>query len=404
MDISVRRVESQLETENFIKKLFDSFYKQHEFTIKFGDYKENLKDFICKNTPYAKAGVLSLEDSFSKIGKQLTLFLKSLEIKPVSFVYSTPPQETIESAAGLFQLPEDVRLLIVTDSSLLPFAQYFCTVKKICLIFIPTTANFSGAFNKNVFIKTEDNLDCINVKKNTFTLIDFSIIDPLLDECFEKSFSRFISVFDYLINRVLSGKKPIEKLIGIYNRLVLSFDFSNLSKENVVCFAIKTEALLSLMEQVSYFGADVFALKLVKKPNKGFSLAIALALSKIYSLVGVSDIPLFNIENYSARADKVSLLTGVNSQVILENFKEQNQNFAKYGELAKERLFAFAKDYKNLQALEENILNAYYQLGGAKDFEKKNNEALKKVINYLGDTPFYCNCPAFLRELGILKI
>ncbi len=390
-------------TESFIELLFSKFYKAPEFAVKFGDYKQNLVKYAFPSAPYAKVAVASLNDSFSKIGKELTDFLKANGLKPISFVYSLPLKNTIESVAGFFEYPEDTRLIIVTDDCLLDFAKYFATVKNIPVVFLPTCPSFRGVFSSSVFINTDGNLDCISVKKNTLALIDFSIMGGGLSECFQRAFSRFISVFDYAVDRALRQKKPSEKLLSVYKGLFKSFDFSNLTADSVVGFCLKTEAVISLFGEANNFGADEFCLKLLKKEPSGFSLAVSLLLAKIYAIVGVKSCTRFELEDYCSRAEKVSKILELDFSVILSNLNSQVENFSDNNEYAISSFIKFSESFGEFYIIEEKIKKAYVSLGGNPDFEKKNAKAIKKIFKNLGDTPFLSGGCAVLRELGLLN-
>jgi hypothetical protein len=390
-------------TSKYVAEMLKTYNKNFSVHIKSGNYVLYLTKVLKNVAPYSKVGLAFSESSFSLLGKEIVKSIKDNGAKAVSFVYSESLDNTIENVAGFFDFPEDTRAVVVCDNWLIPFALYFCTVKKIPLIFIPIEPQFSEIFNSSVYIKSNNCLDCVSVDADRYFIIDTNLFSIDYSELFSDTFSGFSVVCDYVVDRAFCGKKPDARLLREIKQVFNDFNYKSVDTESIISASVKVEIITSLMAESKFYSALGFSKYLVKKKGKGFSLSLAFTLFKVYALLGVIKEEELILEDYLKRAEKISSTLKISFSLVLDWLKKQNSFYLKNKQAIMGVFNRLSKNFTEYASFEKVLRETYEKLGGKADFEKKNAPTIKKIIEMLGDVPFAQNGVTYFREIGAIN-
>ena len=153
-----------------IKVDFSSIVNQLNLTAKSLNLKDVISFFsgdamievakVAKQfAPYSNVAVFSTENSFFKYGVSLTEKLKAEFLRPTSVIIKKDKRFNVDGVSSLFNLSEEVRFLVVTDSALIESGAYFSTVRNIPMLVIVNSFNFSEILNYTFIIDNANNLD-----------------------------------------------------------------------------------------------------------------------------------------------------------------------------------------------------------------------------------------------------
>lgn len=161
---------------------------------------ESIESVLSLVVPYSKIVYLYTEQTYLSIKQNSEITIKGTGLKSIDLILKPERVLSIEKACELFNIPEDVRAIVVTEKSLYPNAQYLGTIRQIPVFFYPLDGDFKGALDSQVYIKNGDKIDdfYINTDRYLFYLDDNKTLEhyfmcyacllcDLLDALFQKT-------------------------------------------------------------------------------------------------------------------------------------------------------------------------------------------------------------------------
>lgn len=401
-----------------IKVDFSSIVNQLNLTAKSLNLKDVISFFsgdamievakVAKEfAPYSNVAVFSTENSFFKYGVSLTEKLKAEFLRPTSVIIKKDKRFNVDGVSSLFNLSEEVRFLVVTDSALIESGAYFSTVRNIPMLVIVNSFNFSEILNYTFIIDNANNVDEFRCYGRRFIFIDSSRFDfsNAVNGIYAVG-GKLSALIDYKINAVLTGKEQNEKLIELIERAVNSLVELESVNNNDKLLKILLSALL-----VEFGGAvdDGEILKCSSAKSSAMlleSTTLACAVAEFFSAKKIMDCyqELFNATDYGERipdyndiANHISRISGVSQAVVSKNiiFKLSILNDKSGG---KRRLVGAMK---NQVLLLNNkfiaIERLYRKESGKMAYRKKG---IKKCVELSGYAEKYINGMTLFNEFG----
>ena len=387
-----------------MKKFFDVEKLNSLSDIKFfaGEYDVKPAKILSKVAPMGKVAFISFFGTHEKYLKTLIASVLSENIKVISLIMPEPVKYSVEYAAHSFNLPDDVRAVMVIDRSLYEIASYYANVKNIPLIYVPESACVSDTFEKTFYLKNGDRYDKVEGAKTVYAVIDEKIVKKDVEKGYAFNMARLTTLIDYRVVKtsdekldeayysmlkgvtetynVLSEEPELRPLFILYNGLTIAlsdradgFSFINSSSERVAA-------------RLNYGDSE-------KKINA--ELSFSLKLLAIYSAAFGIKKEREVFPEYLSRAEKVKSYLNIGQNVadtdLLKNIKATKKDLKK----AVRAMNALEGEAQELFSHERTVKSTFYALGG------KASTVDTKAIKYAGDTFFGVNVMSFLRNLGV---
>lgn len=122
---------------------------------------------------------------------------------PVNVILKNTFDKRLENAGGLFRLPEDVRLAVVTDNELFDAASYFAGIRGIPLALVPASTNVQGGAGDTVTVNVRGYEETFFTGAERIFLIDealFRKCEPLAAaDTFAEIISKTVAMIDYRV-------------------------------------------------------------------------------------------------------------------------------------------------------------------------------------------------------------
>ena len=366
-----------------------------------GDYDKKPAEILSKVAPMGKVAFISFFDTHEKYAKTLISSVLNEGIKVISLIMPEPVKYTVEYASHAFNLPEDVRAVMVIDRMLYNIAAYFAKIKDLPLIYIPDSACVSGVLGKTFYLKNGDKYEKTPAAKNVYVILDDRIIDKEIAEGYAFNMARLTTLIDYRVVKtsddkldsayytmlegvtdtysVLSEEKPARASYLLFNglKIVLAdrldgFTFIDSSAERVA-------ARINYGDVVPPVSAEFFfSLKLMELYFAAFGIKKACE----------------TFPSYLNRSEKVraamDIAQGAADDALLNNIKAAKKDLKK----AIRAMNALKNEIGELLTHQGVIKSTFYALGG------KDVPIDCGALKYAGDTFFGVNAMSFLRETG----
>ncbi|MDY6368067.1 MAG: hypothetical protein SPL13_06100 [Clostridia bacterium] len=364
-----------------------------------GEIGETLTEIIKKVAPSGKVAFVTTEKNHDEYGKLITSTLAKVNSKTVSIIMPTPVNNTVEYFGALFNLPDDVRAVVVTEGALFRAASYFANVKELPLIFVPVSANLSGTLEKEFFVRNGKTLDLVKGAETMYVVIDESLLSGKIADAYAFNMAKLTTLIDYRAVRGKSAdarayfiamegvqgsytvtKEPIKNrpLCLLYNGLKIAIGGridSFINKSSVFAAACLLTGGASPLPKHELF----CALKLLELFNESFKIK------------GMAEV----MPDYISRAEKVAETLNVDERQTAEELLKQRttlKNSIRFIPI----LNSLKEETCELVSHSKSITGTYFSLSG-----DKKPIVTATALKYSGDTPIGLNTMSVLRELGI---
>lgn len=393
----------------------NTFIKNAPF-IKKNDIKKvsflsgNLTEQICKtakeNFPYGKVAVLYFKSSYEVYGKTLSKMLKANFNSITHVVLPDTFKDSVEEYSNLFNLAEDIRLVVTVDDRLYNVAKYFASVRQITCFLGVTKINTYNIFSS---------VNLTNGKENEVfipTCPLFIGLDPYMfdissgedSDVYAFVVSHALALVDYRIHTMLKGL-AVDKsaYTTVSNAVTKTYPLFNYYKEQRRALLVEKSILIQL--------ANAFGDKLIYQSfssrlaceycSKSISgdkiLSFSLTIAKIYQLLFSSKYDnLLEYPTYLKRADYIRKNSNYQLDYLLKELIDQSKLIKKDKSLVIKLKNKLLKDVNSFIKCSSKILNIFTALGGQ---TLSQDDAFVNAVKHSGD--LILNGMSLVRESGI---
>lgn len=380
-----------------------------------GDAKEKLKEVLSVAAPFGKAVLLYTEKTFMQEGVAFTETIKAAGCKPYNVVTSAD-FDIVKAAGALLRAPEDTRVIITVDYSLIPLASYTAKLAGVPLVYIMRDFCFEGLLSPRVYLQNGGFADYFKTAQKRHVIIDFNAVlrGGNAGEAYVALMSNLPALADYRAACAVKREKTDRAAYSLARTAFVSalslFSFPEEERKETLLY----NCLLSEIANAACGGKlfDFSAVRCAERLLCGEKRCSPQTRFKLFS--GVCGIyylyccgeyeKILSFPDYSARAQAIARETGLNEGQFVSGLKKQlavlnkNENIA---QTLKERLKDEIKGYNSAV---NKIRSAYYVLGG-----KSNENAefglgnIAAALKLCGDFPAGINLMTLVREEGITE-
>ncbi len=380
----------------------------------FGDYLDRLKDVITALAPSGKLLLVSKEDTFIEYGKAIINACNEVGSKLINIVIDRT-SNTIENSSVLFSAPEDIRGVIVLDSSLFDLVGYYASLRNLPVVVIPIKLEVFGLFNKYILIRANGSIDKVLINAKRHIILDNRLIfeNASLSNFYASIISKSVSLFDYKIYTTATNKQFNKTAYDLYrNGIFFAIELSHKHviayKERLLDEALIMEVANCLADgEISLFSAEKVASALACKNRDNLIKTEFFASMTIISLYGEffkSYGSVYSIVDYTSRVEYACKNLNIDNKTqLLNSFLMQSKNYSENVDGINKLLKSIYQGAQMIANNTEKIVKRFYLLGGDELDENKLRK-LKQAIRYSGDFPFGFNGATLLREKGILDL
>ncbi len=415
------------------KELNGLFSRNTDFNcgeIIFNDCFTGISSAIKKYAPFGKVAIICFENTFGEFGKTINELCQGLSVKVSTIIVEKQQIDTVENGASLFNLPEDVRLIIVLDGELMNVACYYGGIRVISVCFVVRELVPDFLLPVRLNLQNGCKIDEYQVDAQRVFVFDENLIlkNPLSKaEAYAGVMSKLIALYDYRINCTAKGIKANREAYELMRTAVTNaFEIFNYSEseqfEKLVTCAFQTAIANGLS------GGEIFACASPsiagkyftmnsernedlqkEKIEKGASYNTAefycfLKIIEIYAqCLGLKDVNILNIMNYNQDALNLSEFAGVDRFYLLNGYLRQSQKINKNIEEINAITLKVAKEADATRSAVGNLSSTYLALGGV-PLNPQLKPRLKTALKYAGDLPNYINGMTMLRERGVTSL
>lgn len=403
----IKKLNKAVSTLNSGKKNFEDKSK-----LKFlsGDVNVALSQIIKATAPFSKVAFVATEKGYEKYFSRISETIKESGCKYFGLSVTGNKIETAMGIAELFNLPEDVRLIITTDAEVSKKVTYFASITKIPVVIIPTTCSAREYLSPEILIKSGRSIDKVKLNVEKYVLFDKNYLTEIdLLSLYCHIVSKLVAVKDYVVYQAMHGLKPNKTAYtliknSVYQTLnVKDFD-SNKYELLGSSFLIETINNVTGGQVTSFSSESVasFNLKINSSANLAEAeLKCAIKILGLYDvLVNENDTEILYFPDYNERAETLSKSIDIPETAVLKGFLMQAELLLNGRKTAEKIVKRLKGEIKRELLIKKKILSNYYSLGGKDEIE---NENINKAIKSAGDFPHSINLMSVVRENGITE-
>ncbi len=403
---------------DYLNKLIDRAFRyygvNYSMPMRFmeGDRLVNLTNLLKEIAPSSKGVYLTFGNEFKFQGKPTLQAVENAGCKLINLVMPEDIEDSIETIADLFNLPEDTRFAVYSDTRLNVIASYFASVKQIPLIFIPKSLCTNGFACSEIKIKDGRHLDTVRLAVERYILIDFAYIknrEAYL--AYAHLMSGLCNLVEYRINGVISNK-PMDKFSYDLMRdaVIKTFGIVSVKPEQrgaelLYQSFVKDLADGFIKNAYTFVSSAKEGYRLIKDYKKNevyYCLDMSLKVMELLN-VYLNKGEVYRIPDYNERSELLTKITGIDQTYFLKNFmyqrvllKKKDGTLERVATVLKDEVESFANKRKK-------IMNTFLALGGKESPFVKSKEYVT-ALKYAGDTPDRINAMSLLREAGITEL
>lgn len=375
-----------------------------------GDYKIETEKLVKRISPYSKVGVVAFSKTYTGLGKEIVKVITGAGSKTVSLIMPEKYSDSVDYASLLFNLPEDVRLIIVLDRELMRSSTYFSGIRDIPILYIPQDAFFYKTLDDVLFFRNGGKTEKIVCNCEKHVVIDQSLLS-LSDTAllYAHIVSKTVAIFDYKLYKTITGEKinksVISNMLSTIKDTVNVMNYKPCDRDLVLALnCLKTDLINFISNgELFSFSAEVFCGRLLMGKSDFYSIELASAIKILayYSdFFGAKEaFPIF--PNYNKRVEEVAYKIKMSEKELADSFIKHTDGFFNNKNKYFDAINALKQDAKKAFDVVSNLKSTYLTLGGKEFFGLEEN-LISTAVKSSGDVPFYFNGMTVLRELGIL--
>lgn len=377
----------------------------------YGDVAPCVKDIFNKYTPSGKIAIIANKKSFGTTGLEIISAIRSAGGQTINVVLGEDVDFSTDEVCGLFQVAEDVRLVVVLDYPLFDIAAYFATVRNIPMISIVRDLKPKGLLAKRVYVKNGNTIDSYGISTTRHVIFTGDVFSEkqTLADVYAYCASKIVALMDYRIVGAINGGElnriayylARTAVLGVFG---LSKDDKEF-KEKIFSYAIKLEIADNMADGklLNLSSPSIAEFIACGKFGKcaGVELSAACIALELYDKCFNGEVEKNVLPpDYSARAERLSKLANFNEKDLLKHFKSQISAFN-----FKRKKIASVKDglkdeVKKTAKLAPRIMDRYLELGGDNNLD---TALISEAIKLSGDTDISLNGMSLVRDSGLLE-
>jgi len=374
-----------------------------------GVYVENLQKILSEYAPYGRVAFVDREKNYLKFAKPLSEVVKGAGGRFIGMEVNPDKELSVDKIGALFNLPEDTRLVIITDRELHSYASYFCAVREIPLVVIPQETDISYIPTSVLYLKNGEKLDRVQIDVERIVLIDSNLIDcERIAGTYSFVISKLSSLVDYRLYSAISGVKPNKYSYDTAKRaIILAYNIMNTPSFKRANKLLEASYYLgyanALTKGALYdFSSETVTAKLYGKVGGYISLLISLKVLGVYDLAFYGGKKLLQVPDYNARAEEFSSLYNLPNSQVVDGLLAQLKVLKKGKSKKTLAIRALKSEIKSNLKLQSVILDTFSVLGGKT--EPVDKCKLATALKHGGDAPFFLNGLSVAREQGVLEL
>lgn len=365
---------------------------------------------VKKILPFSKVAILYTKASHEKYSKILTEKFSQNGNPVISLVMTDDITDSLDCYSKLFNLAEDVRLVVALDEKLFSLAKYFATIRQIECINVIRNLNSFGVLAPKITIRNKDFLEEVTISAKGHILLDYSAIESSnqsLSSAYSFIVSHTLALADYRVNALLTDKTVNKTAYQLASKSIVNA-YSLFSNKREDFFGVITENLFNLEMANAFcdnalyqnFSAN-FAVQSQTQNYYASNLLLASTLiAKIYNLFCEGKYTnLLEYPNYLSRADYISKTLNLNhsfvNKAIVDNYNVLEQKRSKSTQYLKR----MQKDIQSFINCSKIMENTFTVLGG--NLSSLSDE-LVQMIKHSGDLRL--NAMSLVRDSGITEL
>ncbi len=337
------------------------------------DTKDNslFYDYSFELAPFSRVAFLATESFFLTNGKKVIQELKKRKLKVTSVVFSSNTVFSTQTLCGLFNFPEDVRLVVALEKSVYPACFYFSSLRNVPSLVLADTESLDFALQTSFLVTTGIYYDCFKFSDQRHVVL----IENEKNYCerYASIVAKRLSLIDYKVKCLINNKPYCKKYYSCIEYLK-DFNFKSPTLKDL--HQIDKELSLE-----NYFcGGELF--------NEGIIYPLRVMFFKKSSECLFFAKHFYNtfdewltkdghyLTDYNLRADILSKFLKLDSDALRRNVKKQLKNI-------KENILLFntAKRLLTDALTEVNdfldmAVKVYFELGGKAMKLEKSTEVL----------------------------
>ena len=350
------------------------------------------RQFALEKAPYSKVLLIALKKDFNKKAQTIIEQLKKNGNKAITILFPDNFIFSVKNVCGIFNTPEDVRLVVSLSDKLISVAYYFAQIKNIPVMLFSDGWK-DHLFVDKLFIKNNNNLDYFCCTVDVFVFLDkpfFADFDAFAFVCDE----RFKLLDLYLTSQYSDMDfdqnifKKYESLLSEFERLIFGEIFIERKNDFILSLLqvsvdlrkVLSPTFKSVSQVANFFNCSNYAQRL---------LSAKYVLFHANKILNQSESGVFD---YNVSTPHVVDTTGFDEVCVMNNFIKQIKsiNKSKGTQIFKE-IVGVGCNYFNkaVERIKELGLD-HLQLSA------KHTRLLK----ICGDTPLGVNLMTVLREIS----
>lgn len=360
---------------------------------------------IANVVPFSSVVILSTENSFLDYGISLYNQLKKSFLRPINICVQKQKRLSIDGVMGIFNVAEDVRFVIVTDSDISEVGLYFATVRNLPVLFITNGFDLNCITSNSLLIENGKNLNEFTVSTKRTIAINYKNLNhSSLADGIAVVGSKIVGLIDYKINAVLFGKEQNAKLIQQVETSIDSLlKLNSIDKEELmktILFASYTAQLVRLADQEFYScSSAVHTALLVENATCATAVGEFVSAKRILNCLVKAFSSLSRgekISDYKAIAKRISDLTGRDFNGVCKDILYKLDHLRKCGGV--ERLWQLLKNTAVRAQTELNFMDKLFkEYGGKSNFNQLKASSCIGLSGYVGKS---VNCITLVKEMG----
>ena len=365
---------------------------------------------IAKSTiPYGKVAVLYFKSQYTKLGKDFATMLKGNGNSVTHVVLPDVFDDTVENFSHLFNLAEDIRMVVTTDYRLYNVAKYFASIRGIQCVLVVDNLSCYGILNNNIFLSNGGFLERVKLPLDLHVVIDYNAI---LDNCeniadtYAFIVSHALALTDYRIFLTLKSIKPNKTAFSVaIDSITDDYALLKIDKEKRVVVLLNDLMSLELANLNTegniyqcFSGGIASYLLNGDLTDKGKNrLLCAIPIAKLYQLYLSGDYDnILNYPDYLECVDFICENINVNRQEAIDIFNQQTNLINSSSKTLKKLKQKISNDVLSFVDCSKNMINTFVALGGDEQIDKKLRD---RAIKHSGNLTL--NGMSLLRESGI---
>lgn len=374
-----------------------------------GQPHEKVAQISAEIVPYGKVAILYLKNDHKELSPIFSQALKQTENVITHVVLPQSFNDTIERYSQVFNLADDVRLIVATDKRLFNLAKYFASVRKIACVLMVNDLECYNALNYNINFANGNKPDFFVCDCDLHVVIDLQKISSnkqTIAQGYAFTVSHALALTDYRINCLFEDKAIVKKAYTLAGKAATSvfplFSFNEEERAQKLVeyfFTLQVANLLTkdkIFNSFSCAQASIFA---DGKINGSTILKCALSTAKIYKIFLENKYDkLLIYPDYLQRAEFISSKTKLNHADATAKLLEQ---IAKIQNVPYPQSFSkvLIKDVESFVKCVNSICGIWTALGG---YSSLAVTKIAPAIKHCGDIEL--NLMSLIRQSGISEL